>query len=596
MSVINVNVIDQSLKITNTPLIASNGVKEDYIKFTFDSVWDGFSKVAVFYHAHTPETIYRSIVDVEGKALVPWEVTSKDGKIYFGVCGIKNDIVYTSEMLFYEVVKGAVNAGTESTPITPGIYEQILTTLENLTNSFVTPEMFGAVGDGVTDDYQAIQDCVDYAFAHNARVEFARKTYAVSDTVKLYGNCVYNGNNCTIKQTSDMPTMATYKYFDASKSGYHVTINDFYLEGNTSNAGNDGLVICGYYDRVNNVNVRNVGGHGIVATSFKADGNELSGSTLVEGMISNSKASAVGSGKYPFYQHCDNIAVTDWRVANCIFLGSDCPNFMKFDKIAGWFLTDVQCYGKAVTGIMAKFASGTQMENLTLDGITDTGIYFDSQIGSCNASNIHINVSSAAVSGIYAIRQTGGSTNPASLTVSNINVNVPSSVSSTLYLHRGSSYIFDVTNPVFIQNHTEIEYKLYHYKGANDVYRLNGFTVSTDVPTHESFVNLAKHYVVTQYAGESATLSLSITPTTAINRSAILVITGEVNGAMRGNSVYSVGLMRRGTTQPCKLVSEQSGYEFTNVGVTFDSATNTYTVTATTPNTGNCWYSMNVIY
>lgn len=150
MSVINVNVIDQSLKITNTPLIASNGVKEDYIKFTFDSVWNGFSKVAVFYHAHTPETIYRSIVDAEGKALVPWEVTSKDGKIYFGVCGIKNDIVYTSEMLFYEVVKGAVNAGTESTPITPGIYEQILTMVESL-KSMVGSPLVASTTAGMTD-------------------------------------------------------------------------------------------------------------------------------------------------------------------------------------------------------------------------------------------------------------------------------------------------------------------------------------------------------------------------------------------------------------------------------------------------------------
>lgn len=467
--------------------------------------------------------------------------------------------------------------------------------------AFVTPEMFDAVGDGVTDDYQAIQGCIDYAFEHNARVEFSCKTYAVSDTVKLYGNCIYNGNNCTIKQTSDVPTMGTYKYFDSSKESKHVTINDFWLEGNVNNANNDGLILCGWYERVNHVNVQNVGGHGIVITSYLENGNEISSNThtLVEGMILNSKFRSTNPDKYPFYVHCsDSFMITDWRIENCIFASADCPCFMWFDRVAGWFLTDVQCYGNARnSGIYAHFASGTHMENITLDGIMGTGIYFGAQLGSCHATNVHIVVSAGVTGEIYAIRQTGGSSNPAALAIANIDVNVKSDTTpSALYLHRGSSYIFDVVNPVFVKDHAEISYQYFYYLGDNSVFRLNGFKILSNTPVNESTENFSRHYSTVTYSRESTTLTLTVTPSTTIDKAGLLLVAGEVNGASKGNSVYSVGLFHRGTVMPCQLISEQSGFEFTDVGVSYDSSTNTYTIVATTPNTDNCRYSMNVIF
>lgn len=103
-------------------------------------------------------------------------------------------------------------------------------------------------------------------------------------------------------------------------------------------------------------------------------------------------------------------------------------------------------------------------------------------------------------------------------------------------------------------------------------------------------------YSVTTYSGETTVLSLTISPAETTKKAGLLLIVGEVNGASSGNSVYSIGLFNRGSTQPCKLISEQSGYEFTNVSVSYDSVTNTYTVMATTPNTNNCTYSMNVIF
>lgn len=462
---------------------------------------------------------------------------------------------------------------------------------------YVTPEMFGAVGDDVTDDYQAIQDCIDYAYVHNLAVEFAKKTYKVSDTVKLYGKCVYNGNNCTIRQTSDVPVMASAKYFDDSKGAYNITINDFWLEGDTNNTNNDGLIICGWFARVNNVNVRNVGGHGIVITTYSSEGNEFSGTTMVEGMICNSMGKSVNPNKYPFYVHCNNVVITDWRVENCIFSAVDAPAFMMMERISGWFLTDVQCYGKAEYGIRSMWASGTQIENVILDGVSYIGMAIYDQLGSTNASNININVRPEVTGNFIAINQEGGSGRPALLSVINIHVNVPTGTTpARLILQSGSSYIFDVTNPCFMQSNAELDYELYSYKGSTDVYRLNGFEVVGNKPNSDILPTLAKHYSMERYTATSETLTLTIAPPYTIKRGGLLVIIGEVNGDSKGNSVYSIGLMRRGTNQPCRLVSEQTGYEFTNVSVRFNSTENTYTISATTPATSNCTYTMSVVY
>lgn len=126
MSNINIQVEDQTLYVTNAPKIAAQGIKENYVVFSFSSDWDGFGKSALFYRLEDEDTVYESVVDNTGKAVVPYEVTQKDGKICLGVCGVKNDVVKTSEIIKYKIVKGRYTSGEESQPPTPGIYEQML--------------------------------------------------------------------------------------------------------------------------------------------------------------------------------------------------------------------------------------------------------------------------------------------------------------------------------------------------------------------------------------------------------------------------------------------------------------------------------------
>lgn len=127
MSDILVTVNEQNLHITNAPKIAAQGVNENYLVLTFSSEWDDFGKSVLFYREEDENTVYESAVDGDGRALVPHEVTDQDGRICFGVCGVNGDVIYTTEILKYKIVKGRYTAGQETEPPTPGIYEQMLT-------------------------------------------------------------------------------------------------------------------------------------------------------------------------------------------------------------------------------------------------------------------------------------------------------------------------------------------------------------------------------------------------------------------------------------------------------------------------------------
>lgn len=77
-------------------------------------------------------------------------------------------------------------------------------------NDTVYPHMFGAVGDGVTDDTAALQLAIDYAVANKKLLKLSGGcTYLISNTLKWYGAYIrFDGCNATIK-VSDIITPFT---------------------------------------------------------------------------------------------------------------------------------------------------------------------------------------------------------------------------------------------------------------------------------------------------------------------------------------------------------------------------------------------------
>lgn len=124
-TIIQVGCVDQTLRLKNSPKIASGGVGEDYLQVSFCSAWDGYGKVAVFFRDR--DTVYPVALDDANECLIPSVVLTEPGRLFFGVYGTKDGKKRTSEVLEYTIVEGALTGNTVP-PEDPAqsVYDQII--------------------------------------------------------------------------------------------------------------------------------------------------------------------------------------------------------------------------------------------------------------------------------------------------------------------------------------------------------------------------------------------------------------------------------------------------------------------------------------
>ena len=71
---------------------------------------------------------------------------------------------------------------------------------DNILSTSINAEMFGAVGDGITDDTDALQKMFDYAASNNLKIELNSNTYLISSTINYNtALCKFEGNMATFK-------------------------------------------------------------------------------------------------------------------------------------------------------------------------------------------------------------------------------------------------------------------------------------------------------------------------------------------------------------------------------------------------------------
>lgn len=104
-TVIEINVVDQNLIFTKKPTIASGGVNENRVNFTFSEEWEGFDKTASFYR--DTENVYKAEI-TNNTCVVPEFVTATPGTMKISVFGEKNDEVRTASVIELNVVQGAL--------------------------------------------------------------------------------------------------------------------------------------------------------------------------------------------------------------------------------------------------------------------------------------------------------------------------------------------------------------------------------------------------------------------------------------------------------------------------------------------------------
>lgn len=152
MSIIKASCIDQTLTLTNTPVIASGGVGEDFVEFSFCPLWDGYVKTGVFYNSRG---VSYAVLDTEDTCVVPAQALQVPGNLFISVFGINGDVTRTSEVLQYQIVEGAITAVDDPDP---DVYEQIAAELAAIREDWAARQ---DTIDTLVTDVDLLQDTAD---------------------------------------------------------------------------------------------------------------------------------------------------------------------------------------------------------------------------------------------------------------------------------------------------------------------------------------------------------------------------------------------------------------------------------------------------
>lgn len=139
---------------------------------------------------------------------------------------------------------------------------------------FITPQMFGAKGDGESDDTEALQNLFEEASATGETVVFPNGTYCITDTVNITSN-YYMADNAIIKVNSSS-TLEYALLFSQSQEINRDKIGECFINLDCNFKANYGIgsgiiarktltlrinnpLVCGFNDNyVNNSNNENI--------------------------------------------------------------------------------------------------------------------------------------------------------------------------------------------------------------------------------------------------------------------------------------------------------------------------------------------------
>lgn len=119
----------RSLQIIEKEDLVSGTVKDYTASFAFDGFWEGWTPRAVFENI-TTGVAKEQILAHDGSCLIPWEVL-EPGSLRVGIYGVMDDkvrpTIYSDRMTVREGTKASESAKEP----TPGIYEQLLASIED---------------------------------------------------------------------------------------------------------------------------------------------------------------------------------------------------------------------------------------------------------------------------------------------------------------------------------------------------------------------------------------------------------------------------------------------------------------------------------
>jgi len=268
---------------------------------------------------------------------------------------------------------------------------------------YVTPEMFGAKGDGVTDDTKTIQRAVN--MSHTLLpVELSAKTYIVSEpiiidsTQVIRGKGKYlsvikaaDGSNIDVIKTKNFDSLTGQnKWFTSDGVVYGFELSHFQIDGNRDNqTSGNGIKIYGKGYRIDEVLIKNIKDVGFYSETG-ATGGQNDETDLPECIIGSLWIKTTGKDGF-IYRGPHDGTIKHLVVADT-GLDDDTTNGVSFQYLADTYngscdIEFIHEYASRGDGIYI----GTPIKAGLLIGESNwkNGIYFDSVWGTyCEISRI----------------------------------------------------------------------------------------------------------------------------------------------------------------------------------------------------------------
>lgn len=296
------------------------------------------------------QSLFVNIDGVTQRPYTDYNTTGVAGQIEFVVApalGVDIDIVLFEPQLDPNVTN--LSAGTV---VSYGsVYPRDLAARFS---DFVNVKDFGALGDGVSDDYQSIQNAIDYAATlGSATVVFPTPAskYSLSKGLSLKSNISYiaEGNSKVILEqvSSDEPVMASESWWtNSTTSDRNIRLVGLRANGNPSNTKNHGILLRSYFSSIEGCMASSCGGDGLGFTEISEDSTLVSG-TLVENKIVSVKAyDCMGRGVINGSTSSAASILTDGFADDIIVRQPPSPTTraVEFNSTAGWSIGTIHTY------------------------------------------------------------------------------------------------------------------------------------------------------------------------------------------------------------------------------------------------------------
>ena len=253
-TIIKARVIDQTLELLNLSLIASGSQDAIQVEATFDSLWDGYNKVAVFYR---DESEVYHIPFGGNVATIPHEVLTEEGFFWFGIMGLA-DNTRTTEALRVTVKRGAItSANAEHETPAPDIYVQLLSSVCDVSEALAVEkarvDQLVAMSSGAhTTDYPIMDDGVQGQIRTNGFSAFI--SFEFTDLpITAYG---YRQYQCIAPDAIPFEQVDLYStneslLFTVEPPAEGNTYGTIWVRNNTASTVNTSAECRGYYPLAN---------------------------------------------------------------------------------------------------------------------------------------------------------------------------------------------------------------------------------------------------------------------------------------------------------------------------------------------------------